>query len=161
MSLKHNNQQMKVCSSPHWYPMRKPYCGTSERNVPFRQRTIVHLYRVVVCTISLHLFFLCLKMKKLLLSLGTILLVASHLSNGVGATEEKAAKKKLQIGVKKRVENCEQKSRRGDLLSMHYTVRVNTVIAMNFWTLNLSAWKGTLWVARHFFLVREAPLKAY
>ena len=78
-------------------------------------------------------------MKKLLLSLGTILLVASHLSNGVGATEEKAAKKKLQIGVKKRVENCEQKSRRGDLLSMHYTVRVNTVIAMNFWTLNLNA----------------------
>ena len=77
-------------------------------------------------------------MKKLLLSLGTILLVASHLSNGVGATEEKAAKKKLQIGVKKRVENCEQKSRRGDLLSMHYTVRVNTVIAMNFWTSDLS-----------------------
>ena len=71
-------------------------------------------------------------MKKLLLSLGTILLVASHLSNGVGATEEKAAKKKLQIGVKKRVENCEQKSRRGDLLSMHYTVRVNTVIDIKF-----------------------------
>ena len=76
-------------------------------------------------------------MKKLLLSLGTILLVASHLSNGVGATEEKAAKKKLQIGVKKRVENCEQKSRRGDLLSMHYTVRVNTVIAIKFWTSNI------------------------
>ena len=27
---------------------------------------------------------------------------------------------KLQIGVKKRVENCEQKSRKGDKLSMHY-----------------------------------------
>jgi len=28
---------------------------------------------------------------------------------------------KLQIGVKKRVENCELKSRHGDVLSMHYT----------------------------------------
>ena len=56
------------------------------------------------------------------LSLGTFLLVALiHLSNA--AEEKSAAKKKLQIGVKKRVENCEQKSRRGDLLSMHYTVR--------------------------------------
>lgn len=27
---------------------------------------------------------------------------------------------KLQIGVKKRVDNCEQKSRKGDKLSMHY-----------------------------------------
>ena len=53
------------------------------------------------------------------LSFGTFLLVAFHLSK---AAEEKSAKKKLQIGVKKRVENCEQKSRRGDLLSMHYTV---------------------------------------
>jgi len=54
------------------------------------------------------------------LSLGTFLLVALiHLSNA--AEEKSAAKKKLQIGVKKRVENCEQKSRRGDLLSMHYT----------------------------------------
>ena len=55
------------------------------------------------------------------LSLGTFLLVALiHLSNA--AEEKSAVKKKLQIGVKKRVENCEQKSRRGDLLSMHYTV---------------------------------------
>ena len=28
---------------------------------------------------------------------------------------------KLQIGVKKRVENCDMKSRKGDKLSMHYT----------------------------------------
>ena len=48
--------------------------------------------------------------------------MAFHLTNGGEAAEEKAAKKKLQIGVKKRVENCNQKSRRGDLLSMHYTV---------------------------------------
>jgi len=33
--------------------------------------------------------------------------------------EEKV--KKLQIGVKKRVENCQVKSKKGDLLHMHYT----------------------------------------
>uniref|UniRef100_A0A8C4RJS8 peptidylprolyl isomerase n=2 Tax=Erpetoichthys calabaricus TaxID=27687 RepID=A0A8C4RJS8_ERPCA len=30
-------------------------------------------------------------------------------------------KKKLQIGVKKRVDNCQIKSRKGDVLHMHYT----------------------------------------
>lgn len=33
-----------------------------------------------------------------------------------------AEKKKLQIGIKKRVENCPIKSRKGDVLNMHYTV---------------------------------------
>lgn len=33
-----------------------------------------------------------------------------------------ADKKKLQIGIKKRVENCPIKSRKGDVLNMHYTV---------------------------------------
>jgi len=33
---------------------------------------------------------------------------------------EKSKVTKLQIGVKKRVENCEMKSRKGDKLSMHY-----------------------------------------
>jgi len=32
-----------------------------------------------------------------------------------------AAKKKLQIGIKKRVENCVIKSKKGDSLSVHYT----------------------------------------
>ncbi|KAF7697237.1 hypothetical protein HF521_005655 [Silurus meridionalis] len=32
-----------------------------------------------------------------------------------------ADKKKLQIGIKKRVENCPIKSRKGDVLNMHYT----------------------------------------
>ena len=31
--------------------------------------------------------------------------------------------KKLQIGVKKKVENCSRRSRKGDVLHMHYTVR--------------------------------------
>ena len=33
-----------------------------------------------------------------------------------------ADKKKLQIGVKKKVENCERRSKKGDILKMHYTV---------------------------------------
>ena len=37
------------------------------------------------------------------------------------AAAEKSKVTKLQIGVKKRVENCEVKSRKGDKLSMHYT----------------------------------------
>merc|ERR1719394_1050599 len=36
------------------------------------------------------------------------------------ASAEKSKITKLQIGVKKRVENCEMKSRKGDKLSMHY-----------------------------------------
>ncbi|XP_052106788.1 peptidyl-prolyl cis-trans isomerase FKBP2-like [Mytilus californianus] len=34
---------------------------------------------------------------------------------------EEEKKKKLQIGVKKRVDNCKIKSRKGDTLHMHYT----------------------------------------
>lgn len=37
---------------------------------------------------------------------------------------EEEKKKKLQIGVKKRVDNCTVKSRKGDTLHMHYTVSV-------------------------------------
>ncbi len=32
--------------------------------------------------------------------------------------------KKLQIGVKKRVDDCKQRSKNGDSLHMHYTVRM-------------------------------------
>lgn len=32
---------------------------------------------------------------------------------------------KVQIGVKKRVENCTNKSRKGDLVHIHYTVSIN------------------------------------
>lgn len=31
---------------------------------------------------------------------------------------------KLQIGIKKRVENCETKAQKGDLVHVHYTVSV-------------------------------------
>ncbi|XP_068117319.1 peptidyl-prolyl cis-trans isomerase FKBP2 isoform X2 [Hyperolius riggenbachi] len=39
-------------------------------------------------------------------------------------TLSKEGSKKLQIGVKKRVENCPIKSRKGDTLNMHYTGRL-------------------------------------
>ena len=41
------------------------------------------------------------------------------------ATEDK--KRKLQIGVKKRVENCQRKSKKFDVLEMHYTVSCRTI----------------------------------
>ena len=58
-------------------------------------------------------------MPGLLMNLGltcALLLAAGSL---VAAGEPKKITK-LQIGVKKRVENCEVKSRKGDKLSMHY-----------------------------------------
>ena len=36
--------------------------------------------------------------------------------------QTEANKKKLQIGVKKKVENCQRRSKKGDTLHMHYTV---------------------------------------
>ena len=50
-----------------------------------------------------------------LLQQGLVLLALTSLAMG-----ETKKVTKLQIGVKKRVENCEQKSRKGDKLSMHY-----------------------------------------
>lgn len=35
------------------------------------------------------------------------------------------AAQKLQIGIKKRVENCEIKAQKGDLVHIHYTVNVH------------------------------------
>ncbi|KAF2362866.1 FKBP-type peptidyl-prolyl cis-trans isomerase domain [Trinorchestia longiramus] len=43
------------------------------------------------------------------------------LTVAVQAQEKKEKVQKLQIGVKKRVENCQTRSRKGDLLHMHYT----------------------------------------
>ena len=65
--------------------------------------------------------FLSFQMKLFALMSLFFVLSSNHLTYG----DEKP--KKLQIGVKKRVENCDQRSRRGDVLSMHYTVRI-------FWT---------------------------
>lgn len=49
------------------------------------------------------------------------LTMASHV-----LAADKKNTKKLQIGVKKRVENCAIRSKSGDTLHMHYTVSENT-----------------------------------
>ena len=55
-----------------------------------------------------------------ILCAAVVLLAVTH----VYASAEEKKKKKLQIGVKKRVaaEKCKIKSRKGDTLHMHYTV---------------------------------------
>lgn len=52
------------------------------------------------------------------------------------ASTDDKKKKKLQIGVKKRVENCGMKSRKGDTLHMHYTVHGEPLLLFLF----LSKW---------------------
>ncbi|XP_045586136.1 peptidyl-prolyl cis-trans isomerase FKBP2 isoform X2 [Procambarus clarkii] len=55
-------------------------------------------------------------------SVGLVLALAAFSVLCAGEEEKKKEKvKKLQIGVKKRVDNCTLKSRRGDLLHMHYS----------------------------------------
>ncbi|GFG36194.1 hypothetical protein Cfor_06411 [Coptotermes formosanus] len=51
-----------------------------------------------------------------------LLLIVSNFDLNVADNNDKNAnvKKKLQIGVKKRVDNCQVKSKRGDFLHMHY-----------------------------------------
>lgn len=50
-------------------------------------------------------------------------LCLSALATAAGA---EGGKRKLQIGVKKRVDHCPIKSRKGDVLHMHYTVGKGT-----------------------------------
>ncbi|KAL7853722.1 hypothetical protein AOLI_G00205660 [Acnodon oligacanthus] len=49
------------------------------------------------------------------------LLLAVTLMSLLAEVVHGAEKKKLQIGIKKRVDNCPIKSRKGDVLNMHYT----------------------------------------
>uniref|UniRef100_A0A4W4DXH0 peptidylprolyl isomerase n=1 Tax=Electrophorus electricus TaxID=8005 RepID=A0A4W4DXH0_ELEEL len=49
------------------------------------------------------------------------LLIAVTLMSLLTEVVQGADKKKLQIGIKKRVDNCPIKSRKGDVLNMHYT----------------------------------------
>ena len=57
--------------------------------------------------------------------LAVVLLVSASFTLGDDEEPKKKAKKpvtKLQIGVKKRVEDCKMRSKKGDSLQMHYTV---------------------------------------
>jgi len=47
--------------------------------------------------------------------------LVSFLISIILVDEIDANKKKLQIGVKKKVENCQRRSKKGDTLHMHYT----------------------------------------
>lgn len=51
-------------------------------------------------------------------------MLAVTLTSILMAVVHGAEKKKLQIGIKKRVDNCPIKSRKGDVLNMHYTVSI-------------------------------------
>lgn len=71
-------------------------------------------------------------MKYLVLSIPLLLL---NLNIGSVQSESKSQVKKLQICIKKRIDNCTVKSTKGDLLHMHYTVSnlaQNTLITQLF-----------------------------
>ena len=69
------------------------------------------------------------KSLKISLILSIVILVLVSISFADDEEVKKKEKKpvtKLQIGVKKRVEDCKVRSRKGDSLSMHYTVCMKT-----------------------------------
>lgn len=58
------------------------------------------------------------------ISICFILVLCGAFSNAIGEEEKttQGLKKKLQIGIKRRVDNCKVKSKKGDFLHMHYAV---------------------------------------
>lgn len=40
---------------------------------------------------------------------------------------------KLKIGIKKRVENCSAKTRKGDLVHIHYTVGIKKILILEMY----------------------------
>ncbi len=60
-----------------------------------------------------------------------VVAIAHQVSSAV-EEEKKDKKKKLQIGVKKRPDECKTKSRKGDTLHMHYTVFYIILLSLSF-----------------------------
>lgn len=58
--------------------------------------------------------------------LSWVLTVLSICLSALATAAGAEGKRKLQIGVKKRVDHCPIKSRKGDVLHMHYTVGEET-----------------------------------
>lgn len=56
---------------------------------------------------------------KYLITIGTILLISDY------TISDNKETKRLQIGIKKRSTNCEDKSKKGDLLHVHYKVYIH------------------------------------
>ena len=54
---------------------------------------------------------------------------------GIAAGDTKDSKKKLQIGIKKRIDadKCKIKSRKMDVLGMHYTVSASFMYVLFVW----------------------------
>ena len=50
------------------------------------------------------------------------LIIILHIFTITSQNTSTDSKKKLQIGIKKRIDHCTRKSIKGDLLHMHYTV---------------------------------------
>jgi len=64
--------------------------------------------------------------KELFLFACLFVVVFSNVNLSLGDGDKNTnLKKKLQIGVKKRVDNCQVKSKKGDFLHMHYRVSAN------------------------------------
>lgn len=60
--------------------------------------------------------------------LSWVLTVLSICLSALGTATGAEGKRKLQIGVKKRVDHCPIKSRKGDVLHMHYTVGIRVEV---------------------------------
>lgn len=60
------------------------------------------------------------------MKLSWVLAVVSVCLGALATATAAEGKRKLQIGVKKRVDHCPIKSRKGDVLHMHYTVGEGT-----------------------------------
>lgn len=56
------------------------------------------------------------------ITLGIISICLGLLAAAEEDKGQPSVKKKLQIGIKRRVDNCQIKSKKGDFLHMHYTV---------------------------------------
>lgn len=51
-----------------------------------------------------------------------LIILTLSLLFALSSAVEKDGKAKLQIGIKKRIENCTVKTKKGDLVHIHYTV---------------------------------------
>ena len=67
------------------------------------------------------------KIHFLLVAVMAILLMVQFARSENADGSSKKGGKKLQIGVKKRVDDCKMRSKKGDSLQMHYTVKTESI----------------------------------
>ena len=66
-------------------------------------------------------------MKSIFVIVVLVCIVFSAYNAQANEEPKKTAKKQLQIGIKKKVENCSITSKKGDSLSMHYTGKLGNL----------------------------------